>query len=246
MRSNKRAGGGVARTSMGVLASALTLGLFEATARGQDLTPPPAFGPSGPPAAPLMGPPPATAGTRQRLEESERADSGRGLEIAWTNVDLGASYVGLDALSSGSGVPTTHAVGPMLGLGAGVRLIAFTVGARVRLHPLSAFTLWQINAEAGWHVPLGAWDPYVNLHGGYVTTSVSDAPSGFSSPHGFDLGLSGGTDYYLSPLFSVGGDATADLLFVKRDASPPLAPASGSSTGLAASLSAHAGLHFDL
>jgi hypothetical protein len=218
-------------------------------AQAQVLQPPPAFGPSGPyGATPQNGPQylgPAPMGTQQRLEQSEREDSRRGLEVAWTSVDLGGSYVGLDALGSGSGVPTTHGVGPMVGLGAGVRLIAFTFGARVRLHPLSAFTLWQINAEAGWHVPLGAWDPYVNLHGGYLTSSAHDVPSDFASPHGWDLGVSGGTDYYLSSLFSVGGDATADVLFVKRDAGPAAYPA-GSSTGLAASLSLHAGLHFAL
>jgi hypothetical protein len=147
-------------------------------------------------------------------------------------------------LSNDIGGSKASSGGAMLGLGAGVRLITITLGARVRMHPHSDFTLWQINAEAGWHIPLGSWDPYVSVHGGYVTAAVKDAPSDFPSPHGFNLGAAGGADYYLSPLFSVGLEVSATAMFLSRGSYSIVPEASG--TGAVLSGSALAGLHFDL
>jgi len=189
-------------------------------------------------------------GTQQQLEQSERDDSGRGFEVVWANAEVGASYLGL---GKDLGYAESTSSGLMVGAGAGVRLLFVTLGARFRLHPHSDYTAWQLTGEAGFHLPLGKWDPYANLHLGYVSASPKNT-NGFDlpSPHGFDLGLSIGSDYYLSSLFSLGLDASADLLFLSRAASSepillitPLGK-DASSTGIALVGSLHAGLHFDL
>jgi hypothetical protein len=184
--------------------------------------------------------------TQQQLDNSIKQDSGRGFEIAYLNAEAGGGYM---SLGSGLGLDKASSGGAMVGVGAGVRFITWTLGARFRLLPMSAFTAWQLNGEAGFHLPVGSWDPYANLHVGYVKASANDTTFDVPSPHGLDLGISIGSDYYLSALFSLGIDATADALFLKRAASTaagsPLT-SDASSTGVAVIGSLHAGLHFDL
>src|SRR3954470_22184409 len=94
-------------------------------ARAQLQPPPPMNGPQpGAPAAPAWNPfaPPApvnqpygqyqgTSATQQQLETSEQQDSGRGLEVAWANLEGGGSYGNF-----GSGATKGGAVG---GVGVG-------------------------------------------------------------------------------------------------------------------------------
>ena len=210
--------------------------------------------------------------TNAQLQNAERSDSGRGLEVAYVQASVGAGFVGLDTLSSSNlGLNKTSEGGPVVGLGAGLRLLFFTIGARARVTALSELDFWQLDLEAGYHVPIGRWDPYVAVHGGYAF--ASNASSGLVQPpdgggavegnaasqvalHGAEVGVSGGVDYYVTPLISVGADATAEVLFLSRPKqtptdggiqdgpSPALYLTSGSSTGLGLSASLHAGLHF--
>ena len=184
--------------------------------------------------------------TQQQLDNAIKEDSGRGFEIAYLNAEAGGGYM---SLGSGLGLDKASSGGAMFGVGAGVRFITWTLGARFRLLPMSSFTAWQLTGEAGFHLPTGSWDPYVNIHLGYVKASANDTTFDVPSPHGIDLGLSIGSDYYFSALFSLGLDATADALFLKRAASTvagsPLT-SDASSTGVAVIGSLHAGLHFDL
>jgi hypothetical protein len=176
----------------------------------------------------------APSATQQQLDASQNATSFRGFEIVYANAEAGGTYVNLGSkLGAGSGEG-----GAAFGVGAGLRFLTWTVGLRARVAPLSDFTLIQANLEAGFHLPLGAWDPYVNVHGGYVTTPLKNAPSSFPTPNGFDLGGSLGADYYFTALLSLGLDLTADALFLSAD--------SQSSTGSALIGSLHLGLHFDL
>ena len=81
------------------------------------------------------------------------------------------------------------------------------------------------------------------------------APS--AAAHGFDARLSGGIDYYLTNMFSLGANVSADLLVLSRSASTCTVPlsassdaasfycaSSGSSTGGALTATGVAGLHF--
>src|SRR5262249_60046743 len=61
----------------------------------------------------------------------------------------------------------TSSLGPMFSLGAGVRFLIFTAGVRAKLHQLSTFNLWQLNAEAAFHFTETKFDPYLGAHVGY-------------------------------------------------------------------------------
>ena len=249
---------------MHIQISALTIAaaaMFSLPASAQ-LQPPPPMQPQpqpwGAPApgrpSPAWGAPPQSA-TVQQLNASESSGSFRGLEWGYVNVEVGAAYVDLGQKAAYPG----PGGGLALGLGAGLRFLTWTFGVRGRIAAVSGFSLYEANLEAGFHLPLGAWDPYVALHGGYATSSISaQSPSGigaFTPPpvSGADLGGSLGADYYLSALFSLGVDATLDALFLNapdiyagNTAQRILLAHAQSGTGIAALGSLHAGLHFDL
>ncbi len=204
----------------------------------------------------------------QRLASDEKKDSGRVLEIVWANVEAGVGYVNMQSLiGSNFQVQNSSSTGGMFGVGAGIRLLIFTIGVRARLNELSAFNLWETNGEFGVHLPIKKWDPYLSLHGGYTfvgTLSSSALDASLSSAatdisiHGADTGLSMGVDYYVIPYLSLGLDVTADALFLSRppivslpaSVSGALTPteqaalkASGDAVGIGGSGSFHVGLH---
>jgi len=225
------------------------------------LAPPAPMGPNGPtsPSGPT-GPAPAPGSTEAELQKAEEEDSGRNFELVYVNADFGGSYINMQQFSQDKlALVKSDSGGIMAGLGAGVRLLVFTLGARARFHHLGAFDLWQLGGEGGFHIPIGRLDPYILVHGGYAFTgSLSD--SGDAKVHGFNAGASLGGDYYLSALFSIGIDGTADFLFLQRPPAPlpsnltadqkaqlqaqPLYANSGSSAGFGLSGSLHFGLHF--
>ncbi|MEI9949670.1 MAG: hypothetical protein WDO74_11995 [Pseudomonadota bacterium] len=164
--------------------------------------------------------------TEAELDRADKEDSGRGLEFAWFNAELGPEYVGLQALKAnnlvdGSSVDSSG-LGMMYGAGIGARLLAFTLGARFRFGNFSDWQLWTLGAEAGMHIPLGRIEPYFTFGAGYaslggfkpVALSAADP-----SAHGLDLRGAVGLDLYLSNTFSIGGNLSGDLLFLSRSAS---------------------------
>ena len=221
-----------------VLAFALSAGSTTARAQG-DIAPPPPINPNTPgaPNAPSNNGEPTT---KQQLERAENEDNGRNLELVYVNGEAGFSHINMEQFSGSQlALVKSNSSGPMFGLGAGVRLLIFTLGARARLHQLSAFSLWTVNGELGFHIPIARFDPYLSLHGGYAFVGSLDnasvaspdpsvpSPAGDTSVHGFNGGISAGMDYYITSLFSLGVDGTGDFLFLKR---PPVGlPASVSS-----------------
>jgi hypothetical protein len=231
------------RTLGAVLAVAVAV-TWSVEARAQ-LQPPPIQ----PQPAPAWGPPPQQSATVQHLNAGDQSGSFRRLELVYLNADVGAAYA-----NPGSGQG-----GVAFGLGVGLRFVTWTLGIRGRISPMSAFTFYEGNLELGFHVPMGAWDPYVNVHGGYARASMNNVDTLFAvpvipaSPSGGDVGGSVGIDYYLAALFSLGVDATADALFLGTpDTTAPVAGATiilahgQSITGSFLMGSVHAGLHFDL
>jgi hypothetical protein len=184
--------------------------------------------------SPAQQPLPPSA-TQQQLNASQDASSFRGFELVYANAEAGGTFVTLGNKVGGAG---SGEGGAAFGVGAGLRFVTWTLGLRARIAPLADFTLIQANLEAGFHLPLGPWDPYAVLHGGYVTAPLKNVPSGSPTPSGFDLGGSIGADYYFTALLSLGLDLTADALFVSA--------ASQSTVGSALIGSLHLGLHFDL
>ena len=229
----------------------------------QGLAPPPPIA-STAPGSPTAPPPGST--TRARLDEAEAKDSGRGIEYVYVNAEGGFAYYALGALGQDANLVRTNHAGAMVGASAGFRLLFFTLGARFRYNLQSAFNLWQLNAVAGFHINVGNWDPYFAIHGGYsalgnlgdgtVTGLVKGSTASDVDVHGFNIGLSGGVDYYLASFFSLGIDGTFEIVALKR---PPLplpagVPASavagnalyensGNTAGVGLVASAHLALH---
>jgi hypothetical protein len=220
------------------------------------------------PGSPTPGMPTAVPASGTSDDESE--DSGLGLEWVWLNAEAGGSFVDMQSLSSSNlGLQKTNAAGPAFGVGAGVRLLFFTLGVRARDLLLSNIgSLWMLNAEAAFHMRIWRIDPYFGLRGGYdfvgslnsdtVQVATGNTPSDVAV-HGFNVGPMVGIDLYLAKWLSVGGDLDAQFLFLQRprlalpagvnvSTLPPQAQIvyqnSGSSVGFGSTLAAHLGIHF--
>lgn len=198
----------------------------------------------------------------QELARADREDAGRGLEWLWMNAEVGVQHLGLqtfkgDGLVDPKLVKTTQ-TGLLYGAGIGARILVFTVGARFRMGTFKDWQLWTLDAEGGFRIPLGSWEPYVNVAAGYASLGSlsTDAPaSSQASVKGISTRLGAGVDYYLSNTFSVGANLSGDLLFLSRskvdgaEASASGDEATvyvkdGSSIGAGTSLTAVVGLHF--
>ena len=203
--------------------------------------------------------------TEVQLDRAVKEDSGRGLEFVALSAEVGPEFLGLHTLKADNLVDSKYieskGTGLAVGAGLGVRLLAFTVGARFRYANFSDFALWTLGVEGGLHIPLGRLEPYFTLGAGYASVGSFDkANSGFApnSAHGLDVRGGVGVDYYLTNTFTVGGNLTGDVLFLSRKAgggtpttSDPEAmhagavyAADGSGIGASATLSAVVGLHF--
>ena len=241
------------------------------SARAQDLAPPPPIDPNaqGAPNRPQGPTNEDGKSTAQQLDESEKKDSGRNFELVYMNADVGLSYINMESFNASNlALQKTSAVGPGFSVGAGIRLLILALGVRMRLNQLSAFSLWQLNAEAAFHFTESKFDPYIGVHGGYsflgsLSSSSLDAATSSSasdvSVHGVDAGLDLGFDYYLSSLFSIGVTGQAEALFLKRPPVPipagipqaqvdqlknqPLYANSGNSAGIGAGAFLRLGLH---
>lgn len=245
--------------SLAAATSAAIVALATGNASAQDLEPPP----------PVATAPPPPAYTPS---SDESQDSGLGLEWVYLNADIGGAYTNLQSLSADNlALQQTSSAGPAFGLAAGVRLLFFTLGVRARDLQLSNFNLWEINGEAAFHIRIWRIDPYFGVRGGYAfvgtlgsgaATLAAGSSSSDVSVHGINVGPMFGLDVYLSSLVSLGVDANAEFLFLKRPPAPlppgvtqadlAMAPAqeqqlynlSGSSVGFGAVLTAHLGIHF--
>jgi hypothetical protein len=176
-----------------------------------------------------VGAQPPESVTEQKLQESERADSGRSFELFYLRAHLGPSYMNLASFSAETlAIEKKSATGVMTGLDAGLRFAVFVLGARLRFHPLSAFSLWQINATIGTQIPIGPFDLGFGLHGGYsfsgrVASDALGTAMQAASPdvkiRGANVGVDASLDYYITSMFSLGAGISAEGLLLKR---PPI------------------------
>lgn len=232
------------------------------------MAPPAPMDPSGQPA------PTYQDATQARLNEAESEDSGRGFELFWLRGEVGGAYTDMAQFSSETlQIEKTKAGGPFFGLGAGIRLVVLTAGARIRYNALSSYNLWQVNGEIGLKFPIRSIDLLVGVHGGWsFVGSLGDAGLATSSGvpdaqdrvsvRGPNAGVDLAVDYYVSPTFSVGVGAFGDALFLNRPpiekppgltpeqeaaiANDPLYQKSGTSAGLQLGAALRLGLHFGL
>jgi hypothetical protein len=195
----------------------------------------------------------------------ELEDGGLGLEWVYLNADIGSAYTDLVSLKASNWqLQDNSASGPAFGIGAGVRLVVLSAGLRVRDLELSSFNLWETDLEAALHFRIWRFDLQFGTRGGYAFVGSFSADSlrtstGSASDvavHGWNVGPTAGLDYYISKLVSLGVDANAEVLFLKRPPIPlqpgqTVAPQweslyadSGSSIGAGFVGVAHLGIHF--
>jgi hypothetical protein len=232
------------RSFRGTLAAAAICPVLT-SAVAQAQTPPPPMYPAAPTAQPSPALPPLETGgltppptspespgetrTLYQLERAEREDAGRGLEFVWLNVEAGYEYISLQTFEANSLVDAAVVADSgsafAFGVGAGVRLIFLTLGARFRLAQFSAWDLWTLNGEVGLHVPLGALEPSFTFSAGYASLgafSVQNAAPGFDEDSvdvsGFDARVGAALDWYVNPLLSLGAQGSFELLVLSRGA----------------------------
>jgi hypothetical protein len=206
-------------------------------------------------------PPPTQVGPTQfQLEQAGEKDSGRGLDFVYFEMEGGAEFTSLDAITkSGTLIPTTSSssgFGPLFGVSSGLRLLYFTVGPRFRFTHTNDWDLWTLNLDFGWRVPLGKVEPHGEIGGGYARVGhsadkLADVYKDVSIS-GFDIRLGGGIDYFPTNVFSIGVTVDLDFLRLARGRVVPLRAATGgtdftsdaSSLGLAVTGCAVVGFHF--
>lgn len=201
-------------------------------------------------------PTPAAVNTERELELSEREDSGRGLQFFWIDAELGGRWsdfalISDSGLLDGEDIQATNLL-PTIGLGAGVRFLYFTVGARYRLNLTGDLPFWTAGLEGALRVPMGNWEPYALVGGGYLRTLQYEDKCGGCYKDlvisGGYAAIGGGIDYFVTPVFAVGTRLDVEVPFVSRDALPQATEGvyatDGSAVGLSANLGLHLSLHF--
>lgn len=189
------------------------------------LEPPPPMPPAG--EAPLM---PPGSPTEQRLDVAKEKDSGRSLEWFYLGFEGGFEHVGLttfeaDVQNFTAGLIESTASGAYAGAFLGARIVFVTLGARARYGFLSAYDKLSLGGELGLHLPLGKVEPHVELGAGYVRFdgfrgSLGDDVESFDIRGAYGR-ISGGLDFYVTEVFSIGGIASWELLGLTR---PGLGP----------------------
>ncbi len=233
----------------------------------------PKYAPADPPPLETGGltPPPTTplpAGestTVNQLERAEREDAGRGLEFVWVEADAGYEYISLQTFQANAlldaEVVEDQGSAFAFGLGAGVRLIFLTLGARFRLAQFSDWDLWTLNGEVGLHVPLGVLEPAFTFGAGYASLGALDLGGNAAldpdriDVSGFDVRLGAELNWYVNPLLSLGVRGSGELLVLYRNGAAPgptpneqeaarVYERDGDGIGIAVSASGVVGLHF--
>jgi hypothetical protein len=111
-----------------------------------------------------------------------------------------------------------------------LRLLTVTLGARGKVIHLSSSgpvqnaDLWSLDGELAFRIPVATLEPYFMLGGGYSALGgVHDAVSGVNDGldiTGANLRAALGLDYFVTPTFSIGAKATAEVLFLNREGVP--------------------------
>ena len=174
---------------------------------------------------------PSAPAVQPRTPAIESQDSGLGLEWVYLNADVGGAYTNMQSLSeSNLAIQQASSAGRARSASAPACACSSSpLGARARDLQLSSFNLWELDGEAAFHIRIWRIDPYFGVRGGYAfvgslgSGAVSVASGGSPSDvsvHGVNVGPMFGIDVYLSSLVSIGVDANAEFLFLKRPPAP--------------------------
>jgi hypothetical protein len=172
-----------------------------------------------------------------RSPADARKEERFGKEIFWTNAGVGYGFFDLTTVERRTDV-TADVVASRVGgvsghVGAGVRLLTLTLGARVTVNDLRGtredgvdqeFVLWTLDGELGFKLPFGRVEPFFVLGAGYAAfggfgDAVAEVGQGLDVT-GANVRGGIGVDYYFSPRVSVGFRGTGEMLFLNRRGVP--------------------------
>jgi hypothetical protein len=147
----------------------------------------------------------------------------KGPDFLFFEAETGAQWVGLETLSvKRDVVPTaarTQDVGAFVGAGAGLKLVFLSVGPHFRVGHFQDWDLWTLDLDLGFHAPLGAFEPFLRLGGGYARLERAFdrlQESRNLHAHGYHLALALGADYFVTPMLTLGGKLSGDMLALQR------------------------------
>jgi hypothetical protein len=216
--------------------------------------------------------PPPKSETEKELDEAEEEDSGRGLTWFWIDIAGGYQYVGLETFTVDEealavGFEESDASGGYIGAGLGLQLIFIRIGPRFRVGFFEEWQLYSIDGEVGFRIPLGPFEPHVEVAAGYSALGsfggmLEGAPDAVNID-GFNIRVGGGLDIFPgTEYFSIGGVFSWEFLAMTRpgvdadyvaeleasgqtDAdTAALLRAEGSGYGTSVTIGARLGLHF--
>jgi hypothetical protein len=178
-------------------------------------------------AAVLLASSSSFAQPRDRADEDEDDEEPRP-QWLYLSTEAGVQHTNLNAFlideqRASAGFENRSATGPMIGIGAGLRVFVLTIGPRARLGLLDELDMATIGGELGLRVPVGIFEPHVDLGGGYAAVSQLQSPTNARelSADGYYGRVGGGLDVHVSRAVTVGGGGSVDLFAVAPDGVSP-------------------------
>ncbi len=210
--------------------------------------------------------------SRALAVEDEAPEEAFGDEWLWIDARGGYQFVDLLTFENGHEVYDNSLLGestggPAASFGVGARLVFVTLGPRLRFARMIAgerdFSLWSLDAELGFRVPLGRFEPHLTLAGGYSGAGdledVLDDIGKTYSASGLNVRTGLGLDVFVTEMVSLGADVSGEVLMLSRKDVPlnevfaaygdqsirqEVREVDGTSTGASVTVLAGVGLHF--
>ncbi len=188
---------------------------------------------SGAPAVLLLSrslyaaPPPPTANVvvvrKEAAPPSPPPAQPKGPDFVFFEAETGGQDVGLETLNVKRDVVPTASrkqdFGVSFGAEAGIKLVFLSVGPHFRMAHFQDWDLWMLDLDLGFHAPLGAFEPFVRLGGGYASLArafdrLEDSRN--LRAYGYNLTLTFGADWFVTRMLTLGGRVSGDLIALQR------------------------------
>ena len=156
----------------------------------------------------------------------------------WLQTEVGAAQAGLQSFlvdegQRSAGFNSVSASGPIMGAGAGLRLMVVTLGGRARLALLDRFDVATAGGELGVRVPISVFEPHLDLGFGYAALSDFSSADGAQrdiEADGLYARIGGGLDVHVTRAVTLGGSVSWEILGVTPEG---IAPATVTESGAA-------------
>ena len=172
---------------------------------------------------PADGPSRTAAPQRETATAPAAAEPAKGADLIFIEAETGAEYVGLGTLSVKRDVVPTASqrdgIGGFVGAMGGAKLLFLSVGPHFRMAHFQDWDLWTLDLDVGFHAPLGKFEPFLRLGGGYARLArafdkLQDNRNLLS--HGYHVSLAFGADYFATTNLTIGARISGDVLALHR------------------------------